>query len=151
MIPAMNQDLKPEHIRALNFLVGVLDGGNIDVNSDRAISQDIWKEGNVQASSRIVTSKCIPAGAAWRWNQTKSKKNVYVPTKNLSVALIKLIPRRKHPGNKSVIPSLKLWQFTVTYMEDQRTVTLLWCEKGEQITQQEPEPLNKLSVNFLCN
>ena len=74
----------------------------------------------------------MPSAPGWRWNQTKGKKETVLPLFQAKVILTKLIPRRRANANESfVVPLYKMWVFVVTFENPTRTITVLWCEKGE--------------------
>merc|ERR1719282_1108386 len=119
----MSRDLKPEHARALTFLDSKL-SSSLSFCSN--ISEEIWEEGNVVVMDRVPYSKDIPAGATWRWNQTKGRKEAFLPNKDVSVILAKLIPRKKSNVLEGTVPSYKLWRFTVTYQKNNKSIYVLW-------------------------
>lgn len=151
----LSRELKPEHARALTFLDSILSSHKLEMKN--YISEEIWYEGKVMVMEKVPYSKDIPAGDTWRWNQTKGRKEAFLPNKDVSVVLAKLIPRKKSSVLEGTVPSYKLWRFAVTYHENNRCIYVLWCEKGKQnptceVKQKEEESkLYATKLSFICN
>uniref|UniRef100_A0A6U1UX46 Uncharacterized protein n=1 Tax=Vannella robusta TaxID=1487602 RepID=A0A6U1UX46_9EUKA len=94
----------------------------------KMIHQSILEEGNIQMIERRFNSRDIPDGSTWRWNQTKGRKKVFLPT-GVTADFYKMIPRNKTGNPTEKVPSYKLWCFQLTFPKGTKT-HLLYCEKG---------------------
>ena len=155
----LNNDLKPEHIKAFRKLHSFLsESGNVAVERN-LVPTTALVEGSVQLFAHNLTARRIPSGSEWRWNQAKGKKEVYLRDHDATVTLTKLIPRRRQSTSTDV-PRYKLWHFAVRSQRGD-AFTVLWCEKGCQVP---PKPLqtcnasatpagslHKAQLSFICN
>merc|ERR1712137_528924 len=135
-----NQKFNPEYANAARFLAEAVQN---PIKPTATISPDILYEGNMQKISRPFNAREIPCGDSWRWNQTKSRKDVSLG--NARVQFFKLSPRRKGQSPKgNSLPQMKLWQFKVSAPGEE--YYLLWCERGKQ-----PSSLDIDDFSFLSS
>ena len=149
-----NERLKPEHTKAIQFLLQNLPTTSINV---RDLCPRILLTNSIFMFNQPISAKSIPGGENWRWNQTKSRKIVSVPYQNMEVSLCKLIPRRTVVGSIEKIPSLKLWLYQITpNLSDcgtgtKKSKSVIWCEKGyEPEMDDTPEEININDYQFLA-
>lgn len=126
------QKLQPEYARAVEFL---------DKNLSKSIrfskiDSCTLLDGTFKVFEKRFPIKQIPSGKTWRWNQTNARKEVAMPHRNMTVKILKLIPRKRNTvpctdDEEVEIPSLKIWQYEVTN-PDSGPIFALWCEKGLQ-------------------
>lgn len=136
-----NERLKPEHTKAIQFLLQHLH--NTPSIHVRDLAPTILTSNSIYMFHQAISAKSIPGGQNWRWNQTKSRKVVSVPYQNMEVTLCKLIPRRTVVGSNEKIPSLKLWLYQLTSTSSPRSRSVIWCEKGY-----EPEIVSMEDINI---
>lgn len=118
--------LTPEYRNAMNMIDNA-----IVSKCFTTITNDVPKEmcqGSISLVKNNFTSKNIPSGLNWGWNQVRSRYKTQLPKSNVSVEFYKLIPRRRI--REIQITSMKIWRFDVFDSREQRTFTILWCEKG---------------------
>ena len=158
--------LKPEDRRALGVLAITLkEHGTIPRSN---MSKDVWIHNKITSFYAPLTTKSIPSGKDWRWNQTRAKKVASLESFGASVTFAKLITRKTRSGVES-IPNYKLWHFTLTFAGQLDSIVILWCEKGKiensnndgtmQITHNTISPnlsesednQHKLLLSFICN
>lgn len=95
------------------------------------IAKPLFEEGTIQILPQNYSTKQLPSTPSWRWNQTKGKREAFLPAHQAHVTLTKLIPRRRaNTLAKIPIPPYKLWLFGVKF--HLRSITVIWCEKGEK-------------------
>jgi hypothetical protein len=127
------ETLKPEHRRALMFInTHVRSLENDIINGP--ITDSIFHQGSYLVSGALLSSRMIPSGNHWKWNQTKSRKHALLTEHQAHVRLFKLIPRRKSSGGshpRQIIPSIKLWKYEISFLQQpERCFHALWCERG---------------------
>ena len=123
-----SSQVKSEHHRALEMLNDIL-----SVNSfpTARVAKPYFEEGSIQILPHNYSTKQLPSTPSWRWNQTKGKREAFLPLHQANVTLTKLIPRRRaNTLTKIPIPAYKLWLFGVKF--NLRSITVIWCEKGEK-------------------
>ena len=121
-------NLPPEFSKALNFLMTMLQSQTI-LHSGK-VTKDILNQGSCQILRYDFTSRSIPSGNGWRWNQAKSRRKV--ETQMGDVTFFKLAPRRiATTSNSFTTPNLKLWKFCVhPKNKTEHPFYVLWCERG---------------------
>ena len=125
------EKLQPEYARALGVLDANLD--KLHPSPVTQLSEKIWQQNNIAMFYGAFAAKHIPSGDLWRWNQTRSRKKTFIPHRNTSVEIVKLIPRkRKVETPSSHVPVYKLWMLVLS--SHYSTATVIWCEKGANST-----------------
>ena len=119
--------LAPEYARAVDKLVSIL---RCPIKAQHYITGDILNQGAIQKVLQKFTSKSIPAGTFWGWNQAKSRKKVELPIGY--VTFYKLTPRKRQKKPiPDAAPNYKLWQFCIKPKDKiTKPFHILWCEKG---------------------
>jgi len=126
-------NLSPEQKRAVTFLIAFLESwDSVVLPTVPELDQLVQKE-NVSVVDGIITSKKLPSGETWFWNQTHSSHSVTIPAPDnllYEVLFRKLLCRKKkkHP-DATDLPRHKLWLYNITLSLD-RVISVIWCEKG---------------------
>mmetsp|Transcript_117959 Transcript_117959/g.176238 ORF Transcript_117959/g.176238 Transcript_117959/m.176238 type:complete len:167 (-) Transcript_117959:58-558(-) len=127
--------LQPEYERAVKELLKHLETSPVCTNE---ISETVaYVSGTFQLFGKRIATKTIPSGKSWRWNQTNARKEIFLAADNLSVKVLKLIPRKRNMVSSERIPSLKIWQYEV--ISPNKTYFAIWCEKGYDRTKEPKE------------
>jgi len=145
-------NLQPEQKIALKLLTEYIQTWDSKILCKVPDTKEVLVEGKVCVVDGIVTSRRIPSGEKWFWNQTHSSQSMIIKgpenTQN-EVIFKKLLCRRKrkYPSSESP-PKYKLWLFHVS-PPSKKDITFIWCERG--ITSEKKSDANSdvLSDAFL--
>lgn len=120
--------LSPEYRNAMNVIDNAIVRKCFTTITDD-LPKEIVRQGSISVVKNDFTSKNIPSGPNWGWNQVKSRKKLQLPKSNVLVEFYKLMPRRK-TRDIQLVP-LKIWRFDVFDSKEQKKkFTIVWCEKG---------------------
>ena len=78
-----------------------------------------------------VTTSDLPRDD-WVWNQSRARTKVTDYTENIKVSFYKLSARYSRTRTVSQQPQFKLWVFNLAVQPNNKDITFLWCEKGNQ-------------------
>mmetsp|Transcript_1300 Transcript_1300/g.1678 ORF Transcript_1300/g.1678 Transcript_1300/m.1678 type:complete len:186 (-) Transcript_1300:25-582(-) len=126
--------IQPEHLRVVDVLLTAISSG---ITLSCHITADVWKESNINIFNHPLLAKDIPSCDIWRWNQTKSRKTLTLPTHDLTITLHKLIPRKRRQDITQTVPNHKLWYCVLRYSTSKPSMYILWCERGHTQTRTE--------------
>ena len=119
------KQLAPEQRRALRVLS--------KTNRDKASShfptlEEVTTAGATTAYTFKITTKELPKGQYWCWNQCRKQISVQDSALKLDICFFKLSTKLKDASK--INPSHKLWVYNISHMETKKQSSLLWCERG---------------------
>ena len=125
--------LAPEEQKALSILRNYINEMDFSaINSDVPEDLNALQTNTIFPIQGIVTSRKLPCGINWFWNQTHSTKSVTIPFKGkrYSVDFKKLLCRKKRKSSDEFKPpKYKLWLFLINF-DCNTEFTVIWCERG---------------------
>jgi len=130
--------LPREHCKAFEFMLEKLKTS--EVQPDTEISPGIILQNQYQFIVSSVPSKNIPSRGEWRWHQARSRKTVVLP--EATITFFKLTPRnrKRQCTAQDKVHGFKLWNFYIVPSNKfNLPMSFLWCEKGYQACNIEPE------------
>ena len=116
--------LPPEYVKAVEKLLGSLE--NRSYTTHNLPTNEILKQGSIQKLYCSFSSRKIPTGQYWRWNQAKSRQTVHLP---LGVVTFYKLTARKSKKALFEAPKCKLWKFEIS-PHNGKPFYVLWCEKS---------------------
>ena len=128
-----SSNLTPEQKRAVTFLINFLESWDSVVLPLVPELDQLVKKENVSVVDGIITSKKLPSGETWFWNQTHSSHSIVIPAPEncyYEVLFRKFLCRKKkkHPDAPNP-PRHKVWVYNIT-LSLEKVISVIWCEKG---------------------
>ena len=93
---------------------------------------DLCLEGNAMFVNFHVNCSDLPRGNGWHWNQSRNRLQTRDTTGCMDVVFFKLVSRRFTAAQRKK-QCMKLWIYQIAVPELRKYVTVLWCEKGDQL------------------
>lgn len=138
--------LPPEFEKAYKVACKQLDNPNAKLSIK--LPSSIWTtSGGCVCIKKKPKIREIPSGDGWRWNQAKRRYNVTHDKSGSSLELLKLVPRKTVRSHLKTLPTLKLWQVTVT---GKRNLAIFWCEKGSDSIESVDDDIDLADFSFLA-
>ena len=132
MVRTLYPELPREFNNTILNFTSLFFSSNIQVEKPSCLSDSIWKtSGSSILLSDVIAVKDLPTGFGWKWNQSKTRKSVYIAQQDTRIDIMKLAARKKPKSTLKEIPSLKMWRLIVT-RKYQKPIMWLHCEKGEK-------------------
>lgn len=121
------ENLSPEQRRAIQMLTDT-NITTLKPTTNPSLNA-ITKHGATVVVPKTLSTKELPHGGQWNWNQSRKRQTILNKAKTLSVCFYKLSVKMKRSAPN---PGYKLWVFNITNLLEDSDSTFLWCENGRE-------------------
>ena len=137
-----------EEINALTVFENHLPQIYLGVFDDEKMDLSMFVKGKTLFQNQHLTSKNIPKGPRWTWNQSRGKRVIDDFRENLQLTFFKLNTRidyvkSNHPPDPP--PKYKIWIFNLIHTKNFKEFSFFWCENGD-----DPVELDESLLADLC-